>query len=58
LNIILHGTYGDRALVIDDKIDASNKVLAVTGGIELYGNPPATTWTRLAAYADAGSTTI
>ena len=57
MNIILHGTYGDRTLVIDD-IDASNKVLAVTGGIELYGNPPATTWTRLAAYADAGSTTI
>jgi hypothetical protein len=41
-------------LVIDPFVDASNKVLAVTGGIELFGNPPTTIWTRLAEYAVAG----
>jgi len=28
--------------------------LAVTGGIELYGLIPSTTWTRLAVYAESG----
>jgi hypothetical protein len=40
LDIVLSGTFGDDSLVIDPFVDASSKVLAVTGGIELYGNPP------------------
>jgi hypothetical protein len=42
LNIRLHGNFGGKALLIDNNIDASNKVLAVTGGIELFGQPPKT----------------
>jgi hypothetical protein len=41
--------------VIDEKLDVGNKVLAVTRGLELYGIYPETVWTRLVAYADAGS---
>jgi hypothetical protein len=58
VNIILHGTIGGESLVIDDKVEASNKELAVTGGLELYGSPPESTWTRLTKYASAGDTTI
>jgi len=56
INIILEGNLEDDSLVIDDKIDVGNKVLAVTRGLELYGISPTTVWTRLAAYADAGTT--
>lgn len=58
VNIILEGEFGEDHLVIDDKIDVSSKVLAVTRVLELYGPVPTTTWTRLAAFADAGATQI
>ena len=35
-NIILHGTRDDFQMVID-KSASGNKMLAVTGGLELYG---------------------
>lgn len=33
-------------------------MFVVTGRLELYGNPPATTWTRLTTFADKGATSI
>jgi len=56
INIILEGDLEEDSLVIDDNIDAGNKVLVVTKGLELYGKFPETVWTRLAAYADANVT--
>ena len=44
--------------MIDDEVDASNKILAITYGIELYGSQPGTTWTRLTSFASAGDKTI
>jgi len=44
----LHGSRNDNSLLIDEYIDASNKVMAVTGGLELIGKTPSTVWTRLA----------
>lgn len=58
ITIQLNGNFGENALLIDDEVDASNKVLAVTNGIELYGTAPGTTWTRLSSYATAGDKTI
>jgi hypothetical protein len=43
IKIILNGTKTDRHLVIDPFIVAGNKVLAVTGSLQLYGVIPATT---------------
>ena len=43
---------------MDEFIEASSKVLAVTHSIEAFGVVPRTTWTRLAAFADKGSNTI
>jgi len=56
INIILEGHLKDDSLVIDG--NAGNKVLAVRSGLELYGISPETVWTRLAAYADAGTTEV
>ncbi|CAD8161606.1 unnamed protein product [Paramecium octaurelia] len=58
INIILNGEFGDNPLVIDANLDVGNKVLAVTRAMELYSTPPGTVWTRLALYADAGTTKI
>jgi hypothetical protein len=56
--IVLHGARDDTNLLIDEFIEASSKVLAVTHSIELYGVVPGTVWTRLAAFADKGSSNI
>jgi hypothetical protein len=45
-------------MYIDSSIETSTKVMAVTGGISLYANPPTTVWTVLTAYANSGDTTI
>jgi hypothetical protein len=37
IRIELHGAHDSEALLIDEFIDAGNKVLAVTGGLELFG---------------------
>jgi len=50
-NIILYGSRDDTNLLIDEFIEGSSKVLAVTHSIELYGVVPGTVWTRLAAFA-------
>ncbi len=39
-------------------MQAGNKLFAVTGTLRLIGNPPATTWTKLSAYANVGATSI
>jgi hypothetical protein len=35
-----------------------NKQFVITGKLELYGKAPATQWTKLKAFANAGDTTI
>ena len=54
----MHGTHDSESLLIDEFIDAGNKVLAVTGGLELFGQTPNTIWTRLTEEVDAGATSI
>jgi hypothetical protein len=39
-------------------LEVSNKVLAVTGGLEIYARKPGTVWTRLSAFADVGTNVI
>lgn len=56
--IELNGVNNDQALIIDPFIDASNKVLAVTGTLNIYANTPGSVWTRLAAFANAGDKQI
>jgi hypothetical protein len=57
LNIILNGEKDERTFVIDPAT-SGNKMLAVSGGLELYGNHPATIWTRLTSMAQVGATQI
>ena len=57
LNIILTGTKTGPNYVINPTV-AGNKFLVVTGVLSLYGQPPSTVWTQLAAKASAGATTI
>jgi len=58
INIILTGTSSDYELLIDNNIEAGNNVLAVTGGLELYGKVPSSKVARLTATASAGSSSI
>lgn len=46
IEIILHGEKDDDYFVIDPNA-SGNKMLAVTGGLELYGVEPELIWTRL-----------
>lgn len=41
-----------------DQGASGNKMLATTGGLEFYGNPPSTIWTRLTETAEVGATQI
>ncbi len=53
----MHGSKDDHYLVLDP--DASgNKMLAVTGGLEFYGNAPKNIWTRLTDIATINATEI
>jgi cell migration-inducing and hyaluronan-binding protein len=56
--IELYGDLEDPYLLIDPFIEASNKVLAVTGSLNIYAPQPASVWTRLTVFAKAGDTTI
>ena len=51
VNIVLSGSQTDEDLLIDNNIEAGNNVLAVTGGLELYGKIPTTTVATLTADA-------
>lgn len=54
--ITVHGAKGDRNFILlNEFIDSSSKVFAVTGGVQMVGITPGTVWTRLAAFADAGT---
>ena len=55
--IILHGSKDDDHLVVDPG-ESGNKMLAVTGGLNMFGVPPGTIWTKLTAMASVGATTI
>lgn len=55
--IILHGNKDDRYLLIDPE-SSGNKILAVTGGLEFYGTPPSSEWTKLSKIAVIGTNTI
>ncbi|KAA0165290.1 hypothetical protein FNF31_01943 [Cafeteria roenbergensis] len=57
--IILRGTRtSPSAPIIHDKLWLGNKVLAVVGRLEMVGKPVSVPWTRLAATAEKGATTI
>jgi hypothetical protein len=56
INIVLLGEFGENSLIIDGNVEGGNKVFVVTRGIELYGKAPGTVWTRLTAFASAGTT--
>jgi G8 domain len=56
--IVLDGNINDDSLIIDPFIEASSKVLAVTGELNIYAQHPETVWTRLADFASAGDINI
>lgn len=53
----LHGERGDNTLYFDPNIEPGNKVLAVTGMLEMYGAPK-TPWVKLTRSANAGDTQL
>jgi hypothetical protein len=57
-SIVLHGNVTSDTLVVDDNYFLGNKVFAVFGNVTLVGPVPATTWTRLAATAQPGDSSI
>lgn len=59
IDIQLDGTKEGDYIVIDPFVEAGNKVLAVTGNLQLYGNKiPKFTQTRLYANARKDDTTV
>jgi hypothetical protein len=58
INIILKGNRNSTNLLIDDISDSGTKTLAVTGRMEIYAPPVASTWTRLTQKAQIGDTSI
>lgn len=55
--IELHGERGDPTLYFDPNIEPGNKVIAVTGKLELFGQPK-TPWVRLTQNAKKGDKKI
>lgn len=51
------GQKGDRGYVFNPMV-AGNKIIGISGKMELYGVAPETTWTVLHAFAHAGDTSI
>ncbi|KAM3144741.1 hypothetical protein pb186bvf_003050 [Paramecium bursaria] len=58
LTIQINGGVSDPVQIIDDFVEPSSKMWAITNNTELYGIVPRTTWTRLVSYASAGTSTI
>lgn len=58
LDIVLTGDIRSVSPSIDSSLFVGNKVLAVFGRMELRGARVATTWTKLAATANAGASVI
>lgn len=58
LEIILIGGKSSSDLVIDSFINSGNKILAVTGKLDLYGLIPSKTSTRLSNIISKGDTSI
>ena len=55
----LHGDRSSLDVYFHDKMfEGGNKVIANTGKVRMYGKPITTKWTRLAAIAKAGATSI
>jgi len=58
-NFVLHGQRSDRDIYFNDKMfEGGNKVIANTGKLNFYGSPIDVKFTRLAAKANVGDTTI
>lgn len=57
-NIVLHGTRTSDAVIVNNNVFASNKVLLVFGQVTLVGAPRNVTSTRLQSTAAAGDTTL
>ncbi len=58
LDIVLTGGMDADNVLIDDFSNPGNKVIVVTGRLELYGVSPSTKWTRLTASGKVGDTVI
>ena len=58
IKIQLTGNKFSPMLLIDPYIDSSNKILAVTGALKLYGATPNTIWTKLASPVYSGNIQI
>ena len=57
-SLVLTGTVYSPSVVVDNNIVAGNKVLLVLGSFTAVGEAVAVPWTRLAATAAAGSSTL
>ena len=60
-NKIIINILGDKkseGLIIDNFIEIGNKILAVTGTMNLYGQAPSVIWTKLSASALIGGNTV
>ena len=57
VTIELMGNKNDAGYVFTPDL-AGNKIMVITGKLELYGKPPSTPWTKLKAFAYAGDTSI
>ena len=55
--IILYGNENDLRFTVDSKVQG-NKIMVVTGGLELYGSFMSSSWTTLSAIASAGDNHI
>lgn len=56
--VVLYGDRNDRTVIVSNDLWVGNKVLLILGEARLYGRSVGQTWTRLAAPAAAGDTTI
>ncbi len=60
-NKIIINILGDKksdGLIIDNFIDTGNKILAVTGGMNIFGKAPNIIWTKLSSCALIGTKII
>jgi len=57
LTIQVNGNMDDIGLTVSPDL-TGNKMIVNTGRLELFGTPPATSWTKLTSFANAGDTSI
>jgi hypothetical protein len=55
--IQLNGNKNATGITISPEL-AGNKMMAITGKLELYGATPNSIWTKMTEFADKGATSI